>query len=170
MTKLHINLLSVTFCHLKAAYFSLVVLSLGWSKGSRQSPAFSCDDVCWWHLIHWAKKPSCTPDELIATAQTATYAWGGLVIATRVAMKPEKCYAYFLSYWYDKGQGNLRMIRSLPSPSAYITLSNGTIAPCHLKVPLTDGASAPIPTLDSEKASLMLGVYFGPLSGGGTHI
>jgi hypothetical protein len=85
-------------------------------------------------------------------------------------MKPEKCYNYFLLYWHDKGQAKLRIIRSLPTLSAYITLSNGTIARSHLKVPLTDGASAPIPTLNSEEASLMLGVYFGPLSGGSTHI
>ncbi len=38
---LHHYLLSVTFCHLKAACSSLVVLSLGWSKGSRQDHRFS---------------------------------------------------------------------------------------------------------------------------------
>ncbi len=51
------------------------------------------------NLVHWTSVPSCTPTELIAAAQTATYAWGGLAIATGAAMKPEKCYAYFLSYW-----------------------------------------------------------------------
>ena len=54
-------------------------------------------------MIHWARNPSCTPVELIAAAQTATDAWGGLAIATGAAMKPEKCYAYFLSCWYDNG-------------------------------------------------------------------
>ncbi len=49
-------------------------------------------------LVHWSNLPSCTPGELIATAQTATYAWGELAIATGAAMKLEKCYAYFLSY------------------------------------------------------------------------
>ena len=49
-------------------------------------------------LIHWAQKPSCTPDKLIATVQTATYTWGGLAIATGAAIKSEKCYAYFLLY------------------------------------------------------------------------
>jgi hypothetical protein len=54
------------------------------------------------NLIHWAQKPSCTSNKLIAAAQTATYALGGLAIATGAAMKPEKCYyTYFLSYWYD---------------------------------------------------------------------
>ena len=33
-------------------------------------------------LIHWSRIPGCTPEELIAAAQTATYAWGGLAIAT----------------------------------------------------------------------------------------
>jgi hypothetical protein len=38
-------------------------------------------------LIHWACQPSCSPRELIAAAQTTTYAWGSLAIATRAAMQ-----------------------------------------------------------------------------------
>jgi hypothetical protein len=49
-------------------------------------------------LIHWSRTLGCNPKELIAAAQTATYAWGGLAIATGAAMKPEKCYAYFPLY------------------------------------------------------------------------
>ena len=49
-------------------------------------------------LVHWSSMPSCTPTEVIAAAQTATYAWEELAIATGAAMKPEKCCAYFLSY------------------------------------------------------------------------
>ena len=41
-------------------------------------------------LIHWSRTPVCTPKELIAAAQTATYAWGGLAIATGAAIKSEK--------------------------------------------------------------------------------
>jgi hypothetical protein len=37
-------------------------------------------------LIHWYEQPSCNPSELIATAQTATYAWGSLAIATGAAI------------------------------------------------------------------------------------
>ncbi len=40
------------------------------------------------NLVHWSSMPSCTLAELIAAAQTATYAWGGLAIATGAAMKP----------------------------------------------------------------------------------
>jgi hypothetical protein len=40
-------------------------------------------------LIHWSRTPDCNPEKLIAAAQTTTYAWGGLVIATEAAMKPE---------------------------------------------------------------------------------
>ena len=45
------------------------------------------------YLIHWAGQPSCSPSKLIAAAQTATYAWGSLAIASGAAMKLEKCYA-----------------------------------------------------------------------------
>jgi hypothetical protein len=121
-------------------------------------------------MIHWAQNPSCSPGKLIAAAQIAPYAWGGLANATGAAIKPEKCYAYFLSYLYDNGQARLRPIRSLPPPSEYITLANGTMAPSHMRVPLPDGTSAPIPTLRNEDASLMLGVWVGPASGGTMHV
>ncbi len=102
--------------------------------------------------------------------QTATYAWGSLAIATGAAMKPEKCYAYFLSYWYNCGRAKLRMVRALPASIAPITLPSGKIALSHLRVPLPDGTSAPIPTLHNEDASLMFSIYFGHTSGNGTHI
>ena len=38
------------------------------------------------NLVHWSCIPSCTPAELIAAAQTVTYAWEGLAIATGAAM------------------------------------------------------------------------------------
>jgi hypothetical protein len=107
-------------------------------------------------LIHWSCTPVCNPEELIAAAQTATYACGGLAIATGAAMKPEKCYAYVLSYWFDKGRAKMRTISSLPTPSALITMPDGSTAPSHLIVPLPDGTSAPIPTLRNEETSLML--------------
>jgi hypothetical protein len=50
------------------------------------------------YLILWAGQPSYSPSKLIAAAQTATFAWGSLDIATGAAMKPEKCNAYYLSY------------------------------------------------------------------------
>jgi hypothetical protein len=66
-------------------------------------------------LIHWAGQPSCSPSELIAAAQTANYAWGSLAIARGATMKPEKCYTYFLSYWYNRGHATLRTVRTLPA-------------------------------------------------------
>jgi hypothetical protein len=55
------------------------------------------------NLIHWYRQPFCSPVELIVASQTATYAWDGLAIATGAAMKPDKCSAYFLFYWYNRG-------------------------------------------------------------------
>jgi hypothetical protein len=81
-------------------------------------------------------------------------------------MKPEKCYAYFLSYCYNHEGAKLRTVSSI----APITLPSGKIAPSHLRVPLTEGTLAPIPTLCNKDVSLMLGIYFGPTSGGSTHI
>jgi hypothetical protein len=75
-------------------------------------------------------------------------------------MKPEKYYAYFLSYWYNCERAKLRMVRALPASIAPITLPSGKIAPSHLKVPLPDGTLAPIPTLRNKDASLMLGIFW----------
>jgi hypothetical protein len=84
------------------------------------------------NLIHWYRILSCTPAKLIAAAQTATYAWGGLAIATGTAMKPDKCYACFLFYWFDGSRVKLRTIKALPDSIAPITLPTGKIAPSHL--------------------------------------
>ncbi len=121
-------------------------------------------------LVHWSSLPSCIPVKLIAAAQTATYAWGGLAIATEAAMKPDKCYTYFLFYWYDRGWAKLRTVKALPDSIAPITLPSGKIAPSHLRVPLHDGTLAPILTLRNKHASLMLSIYFGSTSGGSTHM
>jgi hypothetical protein len=85
-------------------------------------------------------------------------------------MKPEKCYAYFLSFWFDKGRAKSRTINALPTPSSLITMPDGSTAPSHLRVPLPDGTSAPIPTLSNEETSLMLGVHWSPSLGGNVHI
>jgi hypothetical protein len=88
-------------------------------------------------LVHWSSVPLCTPTEPIAATQTVTYAWGGLAIATGAAIKPEKCYAYFLSYWYDRGWAKLRTVKALSDSIAPITLpSSGETTPSHLRISL----------------------------------
>jgi hypothetical protein len=84
-------------------------------------------------------------------------------------MKPNKYYTYLLSYWYNYGRAKLTMVKALLESLAPITLLSGKISPSHLRVPLPDGTSAPIPTLRDKDASLMLNIYFGPTSGRGTH-
>jgi hypothetical protein len=50
-------------------------------------------------LVHWLNLPSCTPGKLITTAQTPTYAWGGLAIATGTACrKPPRYVPYKGTY------------------------------------------------------------------------
>ncbi len=76
-------------------------------------------------------------------------------------MKPEKCYACFLSYWYDHDSEKLQTVGALPECIAQSTLPLGYIAPLHLRVPLPDGSMALIPMLANDDASLMPGIYFG---------
>ena len=51
-----------------------------------------------------------------------------------------------------------------------IPQSEGPPLSSHLTVPLLDHTSAPIPTLPTEHALLMLGIWFGPLSCGSKHM
>ena len=57
-----------------------------------------------------APKVTDSPTELIQHAQKSTDAWGGLSIATGAAMKPEKCYAYFMTYTVRGGHHILESI------------------------------------------------------------
>jgi hypothetical protein len=62
------------------------------------------------------------------------------------------------------------MDKALLESIAPITLLSGKITPSHLRVPLPDGTSAPLPTLCNKDASLMFGIYFGPTSWQYTHL
>ncbi len=64
----------------------------------------------------------------------------------------------------------MRAVRALPASIAPITLPSGKIAPSHLRFALPDSTLAPFPTLGNKDESLMLGIYFSPTSGSGTHI
>jgi hypothetical protein len=120
--------------------------------------------------IHMTPSITASPSEPIQHAQNSTNAWGGLAIATGAAMKPEKCFAYFMTYPVVRGHHILGTIIDLPDPTAFIPQANGHPLPSHMTVPLPDGTNAPIPTLPPTSASLMLGVWFGPSSQGTKHM
>jgi hypothetical protein len=120
--------------------------------------------------IHMTALVSATPKELIVHAQLSTNAWGGLAIATGAAMKPDKCFAYFLVYNFSNGRPIMGSIGSLPAPASLIPQLECPLLPSHMTVPLLDGTSAPIPTLPPTMPSLMLGICFGPASQGTKHI
>ena len=120
--------------------------------------------------IHMTPEVTDSPSELILHAQVSTNAWGGFAIATGAAMKPKKCFTYFMTYPVSKGRHSLATIDNLPEPYALIQQDEGPPLPSHMTVPLPDGTNAPIPTLPPTTASLMLGVWFGPASQGTKHI
>jgi hypothetical protein len=115
-------------------------------------------------LPHMTKHITATSTELIKHSQKSTNVWGGLAIATGAALKPEKCYAYFFTYCYANGQASMADIINLLTPLCILPQSEGPPLPSHLTVPLPDCTSAPIPTLPTNTALLILGIWFGPLS------
>ncbi len=59
----------------------------------------------------------------------------------------------------------------IQSPATtFIPQITGPPIPSHLTVPLHDGSSAPIPTILTSEASLMLGIWFNPTSRGTKHM
>jgi hypothetical protein len=120
--------------------------------------------------IHMTPSVTGSQSELIQHAQHSTNAWGGLAIATGAAMKPEKCFAYFMTYPVVRGHHILGTIDNLPDPTALIPQADDHPLPSHMTVPLPDGTNAPILTLPPTTASLMLGVWFVPASRGTKHM
>jgi hypothetical protein len=70
--------------------------------------------------IHMTTSVTDSPLELIQHAQHSTNTWGSLAIATGAAMKPEKCFAYFMTYPVVRGQHILGTIHDLPDPTDLI--------------------------------------------------
>jgi hypothetical protein len=70
----------------------------------------------------------------------------------------------------SKGRHSLGTIDNLPEPYALIQQDEGPPLPSHMTVPLPDVTNAPILTLPPTTASIMLGVWFVPASGGTKHI
>ncbi len=84
-------------------------------------------------------KATATPTELIEHAQISTDAWGGLAIVTGTAMKPEKCFAYFMIYTHPNQRPTMGNNGNLPKPYAYIPQLIGPPLPSHMTVPLLNG-------------------------------
>jgi hypothetical protein len=77
--------------------------------------------------IHTTALVSGTPKELIDQAQLSMNAWGGLAIATGAAMKPDKCFAYFLVYLLQ-WQAINGLYWKPPGPSIIHPATGGSIA------------------------------------------
>jgi hypothetical protein len=122
------------------------------------------------NLPHMPALVTATPLELIMHLQKSTDAWGCLAIASGVALKPKKCYAYFLIYPINNRRASLGDIDDLPTPSHFIPQIEGPPPPSHLNILLPDHSFAPIPTLTPSTATLMLGIRLGLSSRGAKHI
>ena len=59
-------------------------------------------------LLHLAPSVNTTDRELFVQVQAATTDWGHIAQASGGALKPEKCYVYFLSYRFINGKVRLK--------------------------------------------------------------
>ncbi len=93
-------------------------------------------------LPHMIDHVMATSLELIKHSQKLTNVWGGLAIATGVALTPKKCYAYFLTFHFSNGRALMADVNDLPTPSCLFPQSKGPPLPSHLMVPLPDHTNA----------------------------
>jgi hypothetical protein len=121
-------------------------------------------------LIHMTALIMATQSDLIRQSQILTDAWGGLAIATGAALRPEKCFVYLLVYKFVSVRASMGNIGTLSPPLNYNPQITGPPIQSHLTVSLPDGSTAPIPTIPTAEASLMLGIWFGPSSTGTKHV
>ena len=75
-------------------------------------------------LLHLSPSVHTTDRELFAQVQAATTDWGQLAQASDGALKPEKCYVYFISYRFINGKARLQepkhlLKESIMNPSTH---------------------------------------------------
>ena len=121
-------------------------------------------------LCHMAPSQTSTDEALIARTQRSTNGWGSLAIASGGALKPPKCFMYYMSFKFPGGKPRLKSLKDLPPPSSIITDEDGKQHPSHITVPMPDGTDVPIPTLDVKTPTKMLGSWFTPIGDGSHHI
>jgi hypothetical protein len=121
-------------------------------------------------LIHMTALVTATPMELVEQSQISTNAWGGFATATGASLKPEKCCTYFQVYKFSGGRALMGNILTQSPATTFIPQITGPPILSHMMVPLPDGSSAPIPSIPTSEASLMLGIWFGQTSRGTKHM
>ena len=125
-------------------------------------------------LLHWGDSPITKDEDMIHQVQCATNDFGSLVQATEGALKPTKCFAYFLSYHSVKGKMVLKTLTDLTEPTEWVESKNndGKLSrePSHISVPQPSGVSVPVPTKDVSDPTLMVGVHYVPRGNGIYHI
>ena len=83
-------------------------------------------------LLHMAKGYS-TDDEFLASNQSATNDWAGLVHATGGSLKPQKCFWYMLGWRWVNGVPRLKKLCRLPQTPLTIPQPDGTRVAISLK-------------------------------------
>ena len=86
-----------------------------------------------------------TADEAHAALQRSITSWSQLLIASGGALKPQKCFFYLMSYYWDR-QGKWHYAKNEADPKYEIT------------VDLPNGSSAPIDHLSVHEARITLGM------------
>ena len=125
-------------------------------------------------LLHWANSQVMEDEELVEIVQNSTNDFAKLAQASGGALKPEKCFVYFLTYQTVRGHTKLKLLSKLPEHRALVEVKKkvGTVrlAPSHISIPQPNGVHANIPTMDVSEATKMLGVLFALVGNGILHI
>ena len=80
-------------------------------------------------LLHWGDSVLTEDEELISSVQAATDDFASLVQASGGALKPSKCFAYFLCYHTVNGKTKLKPLNKLPNAPALVKVKQKDSTP-----------------------------------------
>jgi len=121
-------------------------------------------------LLHLAPSQEMSDEELITQVEESTKMWGELAQVTGGALKQSNWFIYFIptSLLVAKPVSKRSKI-SHPQEVLSLQRTGGSI-PSHISVTQPDGSTVPIPTLEVDEPSKMLGIYFCPAGDGTKHV
>jgi hypothetical protein len=78
-------------------------------------------------LLTWARTTCMSDEEFLHQVQKAVTDWSMLVIATGGALRPEKCFWYWIAYRFCNGVPYYRSLKELPKTPLLVPVRDGSL-------------------------------------------
>lgn len=84
-------------------------------------------------LLTWARSSCASDEEFRQQVQDAVTDWTKLVLATGGALRPDKCFWYWIAFRFKNGIPYYRSLRELPKEPILVPMRDGSLEPIELK-------------------------------------